>query len=47
MRGAAPGSKQESIALHGRELASEGAAGASLEHPLIHLKMQIKLLIKA
>ena len=31
MRGAAPGNKLEKIALHGRELASEGTAGASLE----------------
>ena len=37
MRGAAPGSKQEKIALHGRELASEGVAGASLE---THQKMR-------
>ncbi len=47
MRGAAPGSKQESITLHGRELASEGVAGASLEPLLLMLTILIVLLSKA
>ena len=46
MRGAAPGSKQKKIILHGRELASAGAAGASLETLLI-LTLLIMILSKA
>lgn len=46
IQGAAPGSNLESIILHGRELASEGAAGASLE-TLLMLTILIMILNKA